>query len=60
LEVLLHKETEVKPHDQQEEEVRVLLVDDHTAIREALASIFEGEGFTLVGQAGSLAEAQKC
>jgi DNA-binding NarL/FixJ family response regulator len=39
--------------------VRVLLVDDHTAIREALASSFEGEeGFEVAGQAGSMAEAR--
>jgi PAS domain S-box-containing protein len=30
--------------------VRVLLVDDHTAIREALAPTFEGEGFEVAGQ----------
>jgi DNA-binding NarL/FixJ family response regulator len=38
--------------------VRILLVDDHASIREALASTFEGEGFRVVGQAGSLAEAR--
>jgi two-component system nitrate/nitrite response regulator NarL len=38
--------------------VRVLLVEDHTAIREALASSFEGEGFEVVGQAGSMAQAR--
>jgi DNA-binding NarL/FixJ family response regulator len=37
----------------------ILLVDDHTAILEAFASTFEGAGFTLVGQAGSLAEARR-
>jgi PAS domain S-box-containing protein len=39
--------------------VRVLLVDDHTAIREALAPTFEGEGFEVAGQAGSMAEARR-
>jgi DNA-binding NarL/FixJ family response regulator len=39
--------------------VRILLVEDHAAVREALAAMFEREsGFTVVGQAGSLAEAR--
>jgi DNA-binding NarL/FixJ family response regulator len=42
------------------EEVRVLLVDDHASIREALASAFEQEaGFKVVGQAGSIAEVRR-
>jgi DNA-binding NarL/FixJ family response regulator/signal transduction histidine kinase len=42
-----------------EEEVRVLLVEDHAAVREAIASTLEREaGFRVVGQAGSLAEAR--
>jgi DNA-binding NarL/FixJ family response regulator/signal transduction histidine kinase len=45
--------------EEPEEEVRILLVDDHASIREALASTFEGEGFEVVGQAGSLAEARR-
>jgi PAS domain S-box-containing protein len=41
------------------EELRILLVDDHASIRQALASAFEGEpGFVVAGQAGSLAEAR--
>jgi DNA-binding NarL/FixJ family response regulator len=41
-------------------EVRVLLVEDHASIREALASAFEQDaGFEVVGQAGSLAEARR-
>jgi PAS domain S-box-containing protein len=40
------------------EEVHILLVEDHASIREALASTFEGEGFEVVGQAGSIAEAR--
>ena len=36
----------------------MLLVEDHAAIREALASTFEREGFEVVGQAGSIAEAR--
>jgi DNA-binding NarL/FixJ family response regulator len=62
LEMPLHEGAEDRPQEQQEEEeeqVRVLLVDEHTAIREALASTFEGAGFALVGQAGSLAEARR-
>ena len=36
--------------------VRVLLVEDHAAVREAVASALEREpGFEVVGQAGSLA-----
>ena len=39
--------------------VRVLLIEDHTAMREALASAFEQEvGSEVVGQAGSLALAR--
>jgi DNA-binding NarL/FixJ family response regulator len=53
-----------KDHAEDSEEVegvigvRVLLVEDHAAIREALASTFEREGFEVVGQAGSIAEAR--
>ncbi|HEX2098499.1 MAG TPA: PAS domain S-box protein [Rubrobacteraceae bacterium] len=44
----------------EEEEVRLLLVEDHASFREAAASVFEREpGFEVVGQAGSLAEARK-
>jgi DNA-binding NarL/FixJ family response regulator len=39
---------------------RVLLVEDHASFRDAIASVFEGEpGYTVVGQAGSLAEARE-
>jgi DNA-binding NarL/FixJ family response regulator len=39
--------------------IRVLLVEDHAAVREAMAAAFAGEaGFAVVGQAGSLAEAR--
>src|ERR671921_327795 len=48
------KETE------QQEEIRLLLVEDHVSFREATASVFEREpGFEVVGQAGSLAEVRK-
>jgi PAS domain S-box-containing protein len=39
--------------------VRVLLVEDHVVVRQAIAVAFEREpGFEVVGQAGSLAEAR--
>lgn len=42
-----------------EEKTRVMLVEDHTSFRQAAASLFEQEPeFTVVGQAGSLAEAR--
>jgi PAS domain S-box-containing protein len=54
-ELALKKERE----ETEEEEGRILLVDDHASIREALASTFEAEGFEVVGQAGSLAETRR-
>jgi DNA-binding NarL/FixJ family response regulator len=43
-----------------EEVVRILLVEDHATVREAVASAFEREAdFEVVGQAGSLAEARR-
>jgi DNA-binding NarL/FixJ family response regulator len=55
-ELVLHREPE---EARQGEEVRVLLVDDHATIRDALAATFEDEdGFEVVGQAGSMAEAR--
>jgi PAS domain S-box-containing protein len=42
-----------------EEEARVLLVEDHASLRQAVAAVFDREpGFAVVGQAGSLAEAR--
>jgi len=55
-EMALQKEQE---EPEEEEVVRILLVDDHASIREALASTFEGEGFEVVGQAGSMAETRR-
>ncbi|MFL5840645.1 MAG: PAS domain S-box protein [Thermoleophilaceae bacterium] len=49
------------PHDGEElaEPVRVLLVEDHASVRQAIASAFEREaGFEVVGEAASLAEAR--
>ena len=44
----------------QQEETRVLIVDDHVAVRQALASVIDQEPtFAVVGQAGSLAEARQ-
>jgi PAS domain S-box-containing protein len=41
------------------DEVRILLVEDHAAMREALAAMLDREpDFTVVGQAGSLEEAR--
>jgi PAS domain S-box-containing protein len=53
-ELVLHREL-----DEAEVAVRILLVEDHASIREALASTFEGEGFEVVGQAGSMADARR-
>jgi PAS domain S-box-containing protein len=40
-------------------EVRLLLVEDHASVRQSITAMFEREpGFTVVGQAGSLAEAR--
>ena len=44
--------------EEQEVGVRVMLIEDHTAIREALASTFQAEGFEVVAQAASLSEAR--
>jgi DNA-binding NarL/FixJ family response regulator/signal transduction histidine kinase len=54
-ELVLQRKLEEAEHG----EVRVLLVDDHATIRDALAATFEEEdGFEVVGQAGSMAEAR--
>src|SRR5215207_4717373 len=46
--------------EETEEHVHVLLVENHASIREALASTFEREeGFEVVGQAGSMAQARR-
>jgi PAS domain S-box-containing protein len=45
---------------QEPEEARIMLVEDHASFRQAVASVFEREpDFTVVGQAGSLAEAHR-
>jgi PAS domain S-box-containing protein len=49
-----------RKREEPEEEIRVLLVEDHASFRQAAASVFEREaGFEVVAQAGSLAEARK-
>jgi PAS domain S-box-containing protein len=49
-----------KDREQSEEEVRILLVEDHATVREAVATSFQQEeGFEVVGQVGSLAEARR-
>jgi DNA-binding NarL/FixJ family response regulator len=46
-------------HERAGEQVRVLLVEDHAAVREAMAGMFERESdLTVVGQAASLADAR--
>jgi PAS domain S-box-containing protein len=46
--------------EEPEGEVRILLVEDHAAVREALAAAFEQEaGFEVVGQAASLSGARE-
>ena len=51
----LKKESE----EAEEEKVRVLLVEDHVTVRDAIASSFEREaGFEVVGRAASLAQAR--
>ena len=54
-ELVLHRELE----ELDQEVVRILLVDDHATVRDALSSTFEGEGFEVVGQVGSMAEARR-
>jgi DNA-binding NarL/FixJ family response regulator len=45
--------------EERAEPVRVLLVEDHASVRQAIASAFEREaGFEVVGEAASLAEAR--
>jgi DNA-binding NarL/FixJ family response regulator/two-component sensor histidine kinase len=49
-----------REREEPEEEIRVLLVEDHASFRQAAASVFEREaGFEVVGQASSLAEARR-
>src|SRR5215207_7500529 len=55
-ELVLQRELE---EAEKEQAVRILLVDDHATIRDALSSTFEGEeDFEVVEQAGSMAEAR--
>jgi PAS domain S-box-containing protein len=57
--VLFELALEQEQEEAKEEKVRVLLVEDHATVRDAIASSFEGEaGFEVVGQAASLAQAR--
>jgi DNA-binding NarL/FixJ family response regulator len=50
----------MKDHEEPEEAARVLLVEDHATVRDAVTSAFEGEAdLEVVGQAASLAEARR-
>ena len=52
-------ELALKKDREEQEEIRILLVEDHASLRQAVAALFDREpGFTVVGQAGSLAEAR--
>ena len=52
-------ELDLRKDREEPEEIRILLVEDHASLRQAVASLFDREpGFTVVGQAGSLAEAR--
>jgi PAS domain S-box-containing protein len=53
-------EVELGDPEPEQRQVRVLLVEDHTAVRQAIAAMFEREpDFDVVGQAGSLAGARR-
>jgi DNA-binding NarL/FixJ family response regulator len=47
-----------KDREEPTEKVSILLVEDHATVREAVATSFQQEGFEIVGQAESLAEAR--
>jgi PAS domain S-box-containing protein len=56
---LVRLELSLEEDEAEPDQVRILLVEDHAAVREALAAMFDREpDFTVVGQAGSLAEAR--
>ena len=57
-EMTLEKDHAEDSEEEQEVGVRVMLIEDHTAIREALASTFQAEGFEVDAQAASLSEAR--
>jgi len=53
-------ELDLEGKQSQEEEVRILLVEDHASLRQAVASTLGREpSFSVVGQAGSLSEARE-
>jgi DNA-binding NarL/FixJ family response regulator len=42
-----------------QEPLRVFILDDHELVRQGLKDLLEGEGFTVVGESGSAAEASR-
>jgi DNA-binding NarL/FixJ family response regulator/anti-sigma regulatory factor (Ser/Thr protein kinase) len=59
-ELVLKKDRQEEPKEEEPEKVHILFVEDHATVREAIASAFEREaGFEVVGQAASLAEARQ-
>jgi hypothetical protein len=61
LEIPLHRteRDDSQGEELQEEAARLLLVEDHATVRDAIAAAFEREaGFEVVAQAGSLEEAR--
>ncbi|MGK3648463.1 response regulator [Pseudarthrobacter enclensis] len=42
-----------------QEPLRVFILDDHELVRQGLKDLLEGEGFTVVGESGSAAEATR-
>ena len=42
-----------------QEPLRVFILDDHELVRQGLKDLLEGEGFEVVGESGSAAEATR-
>lgn len=60
LEFVLNRELEGSAGEPDQQSVRILLVEDHTSVREAVAACFEREtGFEIAGQAASMDEARR-
>lgn len=60
LEFVLEREPQAAYEQQDEQSVRILLVEDHTSVREAIAACFEREaGFEIAGQVASMDEARR-
>ena len=53
-------ELDLESRREHEEEVRILLVEDHASLRQAVSSVLEREPeLSVAGQAGSLSEAHQ-